>query len=51
MPISASPWASGLVFGTLMPKSSLRRPLVTAGSASILLYDTRATLIAAGDRM
>jgi hypothetical protein len=51
MPIEASPGASGFVFGTLMPKSSFFRPLVTAGRASIRLYENRATLIACGVKM
>jgi hypothetical protein len=46
--IEARPGASGLVFGTLMPKSSFFRPLVTVGFASMRLYENRATLIARG---
>jgi hypothetical protein len=49
--MDASPCASAFVFGTLMPKSSFLSPLVTAGCASIRLYENRATLIACGVKM
>ena len=49
IPIDASPCARGLVFGTLMPKSSFLRPLVADGCASMRLYEMRATLIACGE--
>ncbi len=51
MEIEARPAASALVFGTLMPKSSFFSPLVTAGCASIRLYENRATLMACGVKM